>query len=117
MRVVIAEDSVLLREGLGRLLEEGGFEVVASVGSGPELVRAVERRRTLTREIISYRRVGVRWRRSEETHRLRLYRPTWIVQTLKDAGFRVQTIRGYGRLRFGKGWLGFVARKPPDRRP
>lgn len=45
MRVVIAEDSVLLREGIARLLEEGGFEVVASVGSGPELVRAVERER------------------------------------------------------------------------
>jgi DNA-binding NarL/FixJ family response regulator len=42
VRVVIAEDSVLLREGLARLLADGGFEVVASVGSGPELVRAVE---------------------------------------------------------------------------
>ena len=28
MRAVIAEDAVLLREGLARLLEEGGFEVV-----------------------------------------------------------------------------------------
>ena len=31
VRVVIAEDSVLLREGLARILAEGGFEVVASV--------------------------------------------------------------------------------------
>jgi DNA-binding NarL/FixJ family response regulator len=45
VRVVIAEDSVLLREGLVRLLEDGGFEVVASVGTGPELVRVVERER------------------------------------------------------------------------
>ncbi|MGW2220581.1 DNA-binding response regulator, partial [Nonomuraea sp. NPDC001684] len=29
MRVVIAEDSVLLREGLARLLADGGFETVA----------------------------------------------------------------------------------------
>ncbi len=41
MRVVLAEDSVLLREGLVRLLEEAGTEVVAAVGDGPSLVRAV----------------------------------------------------------------------------
>ncbi|HEX9343290.1 MAG TPA: response regulator transcription factor [Actinomycetota bacterium] len=42
MRVVIAEDSVLLREGLARLLGEGGHEVVAKVGDGPGLVQAVD---------------------------------------------------------------------------
>jgi DNA-binding NarL/FixJ family response regulator len=41
MRVVLAEDSVLLREGLVRLLEETGAEVCAAVGDGRELVRAV----------------------------------------------------------------------------
>jgi DNA-binding NarL/FixJ family response regulator len=41
MRVVLAEDSVLLREGLVRLLEEAGTEVVAAVADGPSLVRAV----------------------------------------------------------------------------
>ena len=41
LRVVIAEDSVLLREGLVRLLEESGGEVVARVGDGPSLVAAV----------------------------------------------------------------------------
>ncbi|HKE99608.1 MAG TPA: response regulator transcription factor [Actinomycetes bacterium] len=41
MRVVIAEDSVLLREGLARLLADGGLEVVATVGDGPALVDAV----------------------------------------------------------------------------
>jgi hypothetical protein len=35
MRLVLAEDSVLLREGLSRLLEEAGFEVVAVAGSTP----------------------------------------------------------------------------------
>ncbi|WP_409329600.1 response regulator [Trujillonella humicola] len=45
MRVVLAEDSVLLREGLVRLLEEAGTEVVAAVGDGPSLVRAVTRLR------------------------------------------------------------------------
>ncbi len=41
MRVVIADDSVLLREGLVRLVEDEGCEVVAAVGDGPALVRAV----------------------------------------------------------------------------
>ena len=39
IRVVIAEDSVLLREGLVRLLDEAGFEVVGAVGSGEDLLR------------------------------------------------------------------------------
>jgi DNA-binding NarL/FixJ family response regulator len=41
MRVVIAEDAVLLREGLIRLLTENGHEVVAAVDTGPALVDAV----------------------------------------------------------------------------
>jgi DNA-binding NarL/FixJ family response regulator len=42
---VIAEDAVLLREGLLRLLAEGGFEVVDAVADGESLLRAVERHR------------------------------------------------------------------------
>ncbi|MDK1472973.1 response regulator transcription factor [Streptomyces sp. 549] len=41
VRVVIAEDSVLLREGLTRLLTDRGHEVVAGVGDGDALVRVV----------------------------------------------------------------------------
>ncbi|MCL1838085.1 MAG: response regulator transcription factor [Propionibacteriaceae bacterium] len=41
MRVVLADDSVLLREGLSRLCAELGHEVVAAVGSAPELLVAV----------------------------------------------------------------------------
>jgi len=40
---VIAEDSVLLREGLVRLVTDAGHEVVAAVGSGPDLVEAIVR--------------------------------------------------------------------------
>jgi DNA-binding NarL/FixJ family response regulator len=39
LRVLVAEDSVLLREGLVRLLEEGGCEVVAQAGDAEELLR------------------------------------------------------------------------------
>jgi DNA-binding NarL/FixJ family response regulator len=45
LRVVIAEDSGLLREGLARLLVDAGLEVVAKVGDGPELIAAVEKHR------------------------------------------------------------------------
>jgi DNA-binding NarL/FixJ family response regulator len=45
MRVVLAEDSVLLREGLIRLLEEADCRVVAAVGDGPSLVAAVAEHR------------------------------------------------------------------------
>ncbi len=41
MRIVIAEDSVLLREGLRRLLSDAGHEVAAGVGDVPALLRAV----------------------------------------------------------------------------
>jgi DNA-binding NarL/FixJ family response regulator len=41
MRVVVADDAVLLREGLVRLIEENGHTVVAAVGDGPALVAAV----------------------------------------------------------------------------
>jgi DNA-binding NarL/FixJ family response regulator len=41
VRVVLAEDSLLLREGLVRLLGEAGAEVVAAVGDCDALVRAV----------------------------------------------------------------------------
>jgi DNA-binding NarL/FixJ family response regulator len=41
MRVVIADDAVLLREGLVRLVEENGHTVVAAVGDGPSLVDAI----------------------------------------------------------------------------
>ena len=41
MRVALAEDSLLLREGLVRLLEEAGCDVVAAVGDGAQLVEAV----------------------------------------------------------------------------
>jgi len=42
LRVVIAEDSGLLREGLARLLADAGLEVVAKVGDGPGLMAAAE---------------------------------------------------------------------------
>ena len=41
MRVVLADDSLLLREGVARLLEEAGLEVVAQAGDAEDLLRKV----------------------------------------------------------------------------
>ena len=43
MRVAIAEDSVLLREGLARLLADAGSDVVAQCGTGDELLDEVRK--------------------------------------------------------------------------
>ena len=45
MRIVIAEDSVLLRAGLTRILADAGEEVVATVGDADELITTVGRHR------------------------------------------------------------------------
>lgn len=45
LRVIIAEDSALIREGLARLIADSGGEVVAKVGDGPSFVEAVARHR------------------------------------------------------------------------
>jgi DNA-binding NarL/FixJ family response regulator len=45
MRIVLADDSALLREGLARLLADEGHDVVAGVGDGDAMVEAVTRHR------------------------------------------------------------------------
>jgi DNA-binding NarL/FixJ family response regulator len=45
MRVVLADDSVLLREGVARLLEEAGIEVVGQSGDADDLLRKVHAHR------------------------------------------------------------------------
>ena len=42
MRVVIAEDSVLLREGIARLLDDSGFDVCGQAGDAEDLLRKVD---------------------------------------------------------------------------
>jgi DNA-binding NarL/FixJ family response regulator len=43
VRVVIADDDVLLREGLASLLQRAGFEVIGQAGDGPQLLEMVRR--------------------------------------------------------------------------
>lgn len=69
-------------------------------------------RKTMIRRITAFRRAGKLYRRSEETHRLRLYSASELTEDLKRAGFNVQMLRGYGRFRLAAGHSVFVARKP-----
>jgi len=73
------------------------------------------RRATLTRAITTFRRVQGGWRRDEETHEQRLLEPKRVERWLRDAGFSVRRLRGYGPLRLGRAHVGFVARKPGGR--
>jgi DNA-binding NarL/FixJ family response regulator len=65
LRVVVADDSVLLREGLVRVLDEAGFDVVAGYGDGDSMLAELE---TLAPDLVildvrmppSYRDEGVR---------------------------------------------------------
>jgi hypothetical protein len=94
-------------------------------GPGPErksvegedwavLVSAEEdrKRRVLTRQITSFRKVGELYRRDREVHRLRLLVRSELVAQLRRIGFRVRILPGYGPSRFPTGLVGFLARKP-----
>lgn len=70
------------------------------------------RRKTLTRTITTFRKLGEAYRRHREIHRLRLYPRSEVTQQLKRAGFQVRTLGGYARFRFPTGWIAFLARKP-----
>jgi SAM-dependent methyltransferase len=69
-------------------------------------------RRLLTRRITSFRRVGKLYRRSHEVHQQRLLAGTELAGRLREVGFRVRLLRGYGPLRFPPGHVGLLARKP-----
>lgn len=87
--------------------------------SGPDWVCLVEREedsrtQRLTRRITTFRRFGESWRRRDETHVAQLYEGSAVVRLLRDAGFRVRVMRGYGAKHFPQALVGFIARKPHD---
>ncbi len=99
--------------GLGRTGKTGAVRNFTETDDWACLYAASEdkQRHTLTREIISFRRVGSSYRRDHETHRLRLYEPATVLTKLRAAGFRARRIARYRDFRFPPGWCGFVARK------
>jgi len=70
------------------------------------------RRRSLTRRIVSFRRVGGAFRRSEELHRLRLYEPETVLTALRRSGFDANAFQSYGRYPLPPGVTAFRARRP-----
>jgi SAM-dependent methyltransferase len=85
--------------------------------SGDDWAVMVEReedtaKHQLTRQITTFRRVGKLYRRSEEVHRLQLYRGRDLAASLSDIGFKVRLMRGYGDFRLRRGHVAVAARKP-----
>lgn len=68
-------------------------------------------RHQLTRRMTMFRKVGTYYRRSTETHVVQLYKAADIARELRQIGFRVKLIRGYGEMKFRPAHVGFVAAK------
>jgi len=69
------------------------------------------RRHQLERHITTFRREGVHYRRSHELHRLRIYDRGQFLAPLRQIGFRVRTLAGYGPYRFPPGYQAYLCRK------
>jgi SAM-dependent methyltransferase len=65
----------------------------------------------MTRKIVCFRKAAGCYRRSEETHRLRLLDAAEVVTELEAVGFRTSVQSGYGRFRLYPGMRAVVARK------
>jgi SAM-dependent methyltransferase len=94
-----------------------GRDITRSWRAGPDWATLAENDEdpeaaTLTRRIIAFRRDGENYRRTEETHELKLYAPNAALATLHAAGFRGRILRGYGGEEFAPGHRAFVARRP-----
>lgn len=66
----------------------------------------------LGRRIISFRKIGDLYRRSEEIHRQQLFSEQQILGMLAKQGFEARSMRSYGDYRLGAGVIGYAARKP-----
>jgi SAM-dependent methyltransferase len=89
--------------------------IVARTGDDWTCVAAIRENpatKRLVRDITTFRRVGKMYRRSEERHTLQLYDKRLIREWLKQLGFRIRTLRGYGNYRLGPRQVVFVTRKP-----
>ena len=67
--------------------------------------------REFSRRIICFRRVGNRWRRSQETHRLQLYERAGLATEIQSIGFEVEELTSYGRFPLLPGTAALLARR------
>lgn len=102
----VAEPGRVPGSGIGRSYFEGADWAVLVTNTEDR------KRRLLTRRMTSFRRIGDLYRRDQEVHRQRLLVGAELAVELREIGFRVRILRGYGTLRFGRGHIGLCARKP-----
>lgn len=91
--------------------------IAKSFTEGPDWIVLVEKhedrtQQILTRRIITLRRIGDLYRRTEEVHRQRLFNPTVLTEILSQIGFRVETMDRYGAFSLPPARVAFVAYKP-----
>ena len=100
-------------EQVRHALPQGGLFIFDVIESGRETLTAnghiegdgwsvavetIEREGELDRLISTSRRVGDRWRRSEERHRVYLFDRNDVIEELQRLGFAVETASAYGTL-------------------
>jgi len=98
-------------------IAEPGRELRRAHAEGKDwaiLFSAEASRDILVRRMTAFRKVGKLYRRSQETHRLRLYRSSDLAAELRRAGFSVRMLRAYGRMPLPSGNAAFVATKRRD---
>lgn len=66
----------------------------------------------LERRMILFTRDGAIYRRSDEVHRLRLYRASAVTGLLEAAGFETTTLAAYGDMPLSSGWVAIAASRP-----
>ncbi len=84
--------------------------------SGPGWVIATQAEldrpgRVLTRRMVTIRKSGRQYRRSQELHSVRIYSRPAVARALADAGFTARLTRSYGRYRLIAGDVAVVAEK------
>ncbi|GAC1592691.1 MAG: response regulator transcription factor [Acidimicrobiales bacterium] len=108
MRVVIADDSYLVREGTRRLLDDGGVDVVASVDDGAKLVMAVDE--FLPDAVVTDIRMPPTHRMEgiEAAHAIRARHPGIGIVVLSQ---HVDEEYAFALLRHGTAGLGYVLKE------
>jgi SAM-dependent methyltransferase len=92
-----------------RVMQGDGRRHFSAGSDWAVLVEYGEQGDVLTRHITSFVERGAGYRRSEEIHRQRLYRPAEVLPLLRAAGFAARNTRGYSP---GPGRHVYLARKP-----
>lgn len=108
LRVVLAEDAVLLRAGLTELLARSGHEVVAAVGDAQALARAVDEQRpdiviTDVRMPPEFRDEGLKAALELRTRHERL--PVLVLSQYVATAYATQLLGGNGPSRAGLGYV------------